>query len=248
MNANDRSRAAQAAKRKGWTNLFILVALGLAAVVGVLMIVAGLKTIYSWPEATPVVPTIAPAVDTSRLQAAQNALPTEPVLTLEAVESEAAPAVAEVPIVAEVVVRPITRDSGYVEVTRVSRTGTFEPAWPEGTIQTSVGYSNPEEFPDGRTFWTRSPTNPDEVLAFVARCVSVNGGRKVCQGESAGALVGLILGSSEGEFPVTLWDAELKTLTIPGGLVSWEKYITILGEFISANKGGKPVIVLGPAN
>jgi hypothetical protein len=211
----------------------------LAALCLVLASCAGLFT----PGASATKPAVSnPGPD---VQAPATAIPAvEPTAIVQAEE----PPVSTETTLSPVVIYPITRDSGYVEVARVSKVGTFEPAWPEGTEETSTGYSNPEEFPEGRSFMTRNPSSADEVLAFVARCVSVNGGRKVCQGESAGALVGLILGSSEGEFPVTLWDAELKTLTIPGGLVSWEKYITILGEFISANKGGKPVIVLGPAN
>lgn len=139
----------------------------------------------------------------------------------------------------------ITRDSGMQVMDTVSKIGTFTPVWPDGTNQTSVGYSNPEEYPDGRTFMTRSQSNGDEIMAFVAKCVSVNGGPKRCQNESA--IVGLIIGSPDGEYPVTLWDAELKTLTIPGGPEAWKAYIYELALFISANKGGGIVEILGPA-
>jgi hypothetical protein len=139
----------------------------------------------------------------------------------------------------------IGRDDPYKEVLIAEKVGTFQPIWPEGTIQTSVGYSNPEEFPDGRTFMTRSQSNPNEILAFVARCISINNGPKFCHSDKDGAVVGLIIGHPDGEYPVKLWDAELKTLTIPGGLISWKAYINELADFISANKGGKAVEILG---
>ncbi|MFZ2664086.1 MAG: hypothetical protein WAX66_01885 [Patescibacteria group bacterium] len=141
----------------------------------------------------------------------------------------------------------IGRDDVYQVIDTAVRSKTFQPAWPEGTDQTSVGYSNPEEFPDGRTFMTRSQSNPNEVMAFVARCISINNGPQYCHSDESGALVGLIIGHPDGEYPVKLWDAELKTLTIPGGAENWKAYIYELANFISANKGGKLVEILGSA-
>jgi len=141
----------------------------------------------------------------------------------------------------------IERDDIYQVIDTVSTPSTFQPVWPEGTDQTSVGYSNPEEFPDGRTFMTRSQSNPEEVMAFVARCISINNGPQYCHSDESGALVGLIVGHPDGEYPVKLWDAELKTLAIPGDYESWKAYVYELANFISANKGGKPVEILGPA-
>lgn len=143
---------------------------------------------------------------------------------------------------------PITRDSGVLVFSSVTRSDSFEPVWPEGTNQTSVGYSNPEEYADGRTFWTRNPVTADEILVFVAQCVAFNGGEKICQSENAGAIVGYIVAGPNGEWPVTLWDAELKTLIIPGGQPAWQAYVNELAEFISSNKGGSSVEILGPAN
>ena len=143
--------------------------------------------------------------------------------------------------------KPITGDSGLKVFTTVSRADAIKPVWPEGTNQTSVGYSNPEEYADGRTFMTRNPVTADEILVFVAQCVSVNGGEKLCQSEKAGAIVGYIVAGPNGEWPVTLWDAELKTLIIPGGQVAWQAYVEELAKFISSNKGGSPVEIIGPA-
>lgn len=140
----------------------------------------------------------------------------------------------------------IERDSIYKVVDTVKKTGTFQPTWPKGTFQSAVGYSNPEEFPDGRTFWTRSQTTSDEVMAFVAKCVAINNGPKYCHSKDNGAVVGLIIGHPDGEYPVKLWDAELKTLVIPGGIENWKAYLYELANFISANKGGKTVEILGP--
>ena len=184
---------------------------------------------------------------------ASYANPTQPAPTVEPeVKAPAAdPVVAEVEEVSASSVLngldPITVDSGVEVFTTVSRTESFEPQWPEGTNQTSVGYSNPEEYADGRTFWTRNPVNEDEILAFVAQCVQINGGEKICMSENAGAIVGYIVAGPDGEWPVTLWDAELKTLIIPGGHPAWQAFVNELAEFISSNKGGIPVEILGPA-
>jgi len=171
----------------------------------------------------------------------------------EVVETEAEQELVEEPqimVPSDVVgLNPITRDSGYEVFTTVSRTGTFEPQWPDGIDQTSVGYSNPEEYPDGRSFMTRSQANEGEIMAFVAKCVQIGEGKKVCQSKDAGAIVGLVIGHDEGEYPVKLWDAEYKTLTFHGGSIDeWRAFIHELGTFISANKDGKPVEILGPIN
>jgi len=142
---------------------------------------------------------------------------------------------------------PITVDSGYDIFITVKQEGMYTPAWPDGTNQTSVGYSNPEEYPDGRTFATRSQSNPGEIMVFVANCFQVEDLPEICQGSEASAIIGMVIGDPEGEYFVKLRDAELKTLTIPGGISDWRVFVNELAKFISANKGGAPVEILGPA-
>lgn len=137
---------------------------------------------------------------------------------------------------------PISSESGYGVFDLVSAADHFEPMWPEGTNQTSVGYSTPEEFPDGRSFATRVPTTEDEILVFVAQCVEIYGGEKICADEG-GALVGAVIGAADQR--IKLWDAELKTLTIPGKEPSWRAFVFELAQLISSNKGGASVEILG---
>lgn len=218
------------------------------------IIVLAMVTIVNWlggcvPSSgatTPTTPTVVVVAETAEKEAAEEVGKEAEESPVEEVSEEGV----EIVVPEEVMgLMPITRDSGYEVFASVSRTGTFEPMWPDGTDQTSVGYSNPEEYPDGRTFMTRSQTNEGEIIAFVAQCVSVNEADRLCQSDEAVAIVGLVIGHVEGEYPVKLWDAEFKTLTFHGGGIDeWRAYIYELATFISANKSGGQVEILGPAN